>query len=231
MTGLENSSFSLDPATPDDAEQASALIYETMGNLGDYLLGQSNRKDTILALAILFRERGHLLSYQFSTLAKVEGKIVGITQAIPGADLWKVTVRLVRACATCLGLGSAIRLAWRGFPLAFEPDAEGGEYYVNTLAVAPTHRNRGIGRALLEGAERRARNLNFPICSLSVMLQNADALRFYQRVGYCVDRKVISRFHAPGVQYNGFYRMVKRLGEPMSDGKARYRDDAHSGNQ
>lgn len=198
--------------------KAAALIYETTGTLGDYLFGQSNRADTVRTLAVLFREPDHLLSFQSSTLAEAGGEIIGIAQALPGADLWKANIRLAQACAKCLGFGAAIRLAWRGLPLIFEPDAEAGEFYVETLAVAPGHRNRGIGRVLLEDAERRARDLKFPVCSLSVMLQNTDALRFYQRVGYRVDRKVTTRLRAAGVQYNGFYRMVKRLDDPSVKG-------------
>jgi ribosomal protein S18 acetylase RimI-like enzyme len=212
-----DTSPSLRPAAPDDAERAASIIYETMGTLGDYLLGQTRREDTIRVLAILFREKRHLLSYQFSTLAVEEGEIVGIAQAVPGADLWKATIGLARACAKCLGWRAAIRLAWRGFPLAFEPDAEAGEFYVETLAVAPAYRNRGIGRVLLEDAERRGRVLNFPVCSLSVMLQNTNALRFYHRAGYRLDRTVTTRLRAAGVQYNGFYRMIKRLEDPSTE--------------
>jgi len=213
MLAYLESPLSLRPATPDDAEPASALIYDTMGTLGDYLLGGSNREETVRLLALLFREGGHLLSFQFSTLAELEGKVIGIAQAVPESDLSKVTIQLVRASAKCFGLRAALRLAWRGFPLAFEGDSEPGEYYVNTLAVESAHRNRGAGRALLADAERRAREKNISTLSLSVMLQNADALRFYQRVGFRMDRKVISRLRVPGVQYNGFYRMIKPVKE------------------
>jgi ribosomal protein S18 acetylase RimI-like enzyme len=211
MAGQIHPALSLRPAAPDDADRAAELIYETMGTLGDYLFGQSNREDVLRVLAVLFEKKGHLLSFQFATLAEAEGEIVGIAQALPGADLWKAAIGLVRACAEGLGFGAAIRLAWRGLPLALEPDAEAGEFYVETLAVASSRRNRGIGRVLLEDAGRRARDLGFPICSLSVMLQNEHALRFYQREGYRIDRKVTTRLRVAGVQYNGFYRMVKRL--------------------
>jgi ribosomal protein S18 acetylase RimI-like enzyme len=211
-------SLALRPAIPADAEKAAALIYETTGTLGDYLFGQSNRADTIRVLAVLFREPDHLLSFESSTLAEAGGEILGIAQALPGADLWKVEIGLARTCAKCLGWGAALRLGWRGMPLIFEPDAGAGEFYVETLAVAPGHRNRGIGRVLLEDAERRAREINFPVCSLSVMLQNTNALRFYQRAGYRLDRKVTTRLHAAGVQYNGFFRMVKRLDAPSAEG-------------
>lgn len=211
MAGQIQPALFLRPAAPDDADRAAGLIYETMGTLGDYLFGQANREDVLRVLAILFVKKGHLLSFQCTTLAEAEGEIVGLVQALPGADLWKAAIGLVRACAEGLGFGAAIRLAWRGLPLALEPDAEAGEFYVETLAVAPSRRNHGIGRVLLEDAGRRARDLGFPICSLSVMLQNEHALRFYQREGYRIDRKVTTRLRAEGVQYNGFYRMVKRL--------------------
>lgn len=198
-------------ASPDDAGEASALIYETMGTLGDFLFGQPGRGESIRVVAALFRQAGHLLSYEHSTLAEADGRIVGIVQAFPGADLWKATLGLMRAGIRCWGLRFALRLGWRGLPLAFEPVAGADEYYVQTLAVAPSFRNRGIGRALLENAQRQTVERGFPVCSLDVLLDNTDALRFYQREGFTIARKVVTRLRAAGVQYNGFYRMVKRL--------------------
>ena len=206
-------SITLRPAIPEDAEAAAPLIYSAMGTLGDFLFGQPGPEGTIRVLAALFREPGHILSYQFSTLAEAGGSIAGIAQEIPEAELSKATLGLVRAFIKCSGWRAAIGLAWRGFPLAFEGDAEPGELYVNTLAVASAYRKRGIGRALLEDAERRARSLNIPTCSLSVMLHNTEAFLFYQRVGYRIDRKVISKLRAPGVQYSGFHRMIKPVEE------------------
>ncbi len=211
MATQDESSLTLRPAVPYDADAASALIYETMPTLGEYLFGQPDAEGTIRVLRVLFRKPGHLLSYQFSTLAEAGGEIAGIAQSLPSADLAKATVRLVRVCGKCFGLRSALRLAWRGFPLALEPDAEPGELYVNTLAVASSHRKHGVGRALLENAERQARELGLPVCSLSVMLHNSGAKKFYEQVGYRAVRKHISRLHAPGVKYTGFYRMIKPL--------------------
>lgn len=204
-----SASIALRPATPEDAEAAAPLIYSTQGTLGDFLFGRPGPEGTIRVLAALFREPGHILSYQYSTLAEAEGTIAGIAQEIPEAELSKATLRLPWAVKKCFGWGAALGLARRGFPLAFEGDAEPGELYVNTLAVGSAFRKRGIGRALLEDAERRARRLHIPTCSLSVMLHNTEAFHFYQRVGYRIDRKVISKLHAPGVQYSGFHRMIK----------------------
>lgn len=211
MTAQRESALSLRPATPDDADPAAALIYETALALGDYIFGQPGREGTVRRLAILFREKGHLFSHQITTLAVTGGEVVGLAQSIPSADLGMAGVRLVRACVKCFGLGAAIRIAWRSYPLAFEPDAKPGEFYVDTLAVAPSHRNRGIGGALLRDAERQARERGLPVCSLSVMLHNTDALRFYKREGFREDLRYETKLRAPGVQYTGFYRMIKPL--------------------
>jgi ribosomal protein S18 acetylase RimI-like enzyme len=90
------------------------------------------------------------------------------------------------------------------------------------LAVHPRHRNRGIGRALLRDAERQGRERGCPVCSLSVMLHNTEALRFYKREGYREDLRYESKLRAPGVQYTGFYRMIKPLSgtAPSAEGAA-----------
>jgi ribosomal protein S18 acetylase RimI-like enzyme len=217
MAGQRESCVSLRPATPDDADPAAALIYETAGTLGDYVFGQTGRTGTIRVLALLFREKGHLFSYQHTTLAVSAGEIVGLVQSFPGGDMWKAGFGLVRACLKCFGLRATIRGIRRGYPLAFEPDAQPGEYYVETLAVAPSRRNRGIGRGLLEHAEQRGRELGFPICSLSVLLHNAEAIRFYTRAGYREDLKYLTRLRAPGVEYTGFYRMIKPISGNLPD--------------
>jgi ribosomal protein S18 acetylase RimI-like enzyme len=207
----------LRPAAPDDAEPAAALIYETAGTLGDYVFGTIGRNETVRVLAVLFRRERHLFSYDTATLAVSGGEVVGIVQAMPGADLLRTGARLVREYARCYGWRSALRLAGRAYPLAFEPDAKAGEYYVETLAVAPSRRNQGIGGMLLAEAQRRGRQLGFTICSLSVMLHNTDALRFYRRMGFHEDLVYRTRLRAPDVQYTGFYRMIKSLPDPSDE--------------
>jgi ribosomal protein S18 acetylase RimI-like enzyme len=216
------SQITLRPATPEDAEPAAALIYETALTLGDYIFGQTGRDGSIRVLARLFPERDHLFSYQTTTLAQSAGEVVGLIQALPADDLWKAGIGFMRACWKCFGLRHTIRGVARAYPLAFEPDAKAGEFYVDTLAVHPAHRNRGIGRALLHDAERRGRERGFPVCSLSVMLHNTDALRFYKRAGYREDLRYETKLRAPGVQYGGFYRMIKPLSgiDPSAKGAA-----------
>ena len=209
MSAHTPSSITIRSASPEDAGPAAALIYETALTLGDYFFGQTGPEGTIRVLATLFPERDHLFSYQHTVLAVEGERIIGLMQALPADDMARAGSALIRACWKCFGPWSTLRGIWRGWRLAFEPDAKPGEFYVDTLAVATACRNRGVGAVLLRDAERQARERRLRVCSLSVMLHNVDALRFYQRQGYHEDLRYETKLRAPGVQYTGFHRMIK----------------------
>ena len=55
---------------------------------------------------------------------------------------------------------------------------------VHDLAVLPTHRGCGVGRLLLEEAERRARARGSSKLTLEVHATNEGAIRLYRRFGF-----------------------------------------------
>ena len=64
---------------------------------------------------------------------------------------------------------------------------EGHRGWVNYLAVAPDCRRRGLGRRLMEEAERLLRAAGCPKINLQVRSSNADVIGFYRSIGYAVD--------------------------------------------
>jgi ribosomal protein S18 acetylase RimI-like enzyme len=182
-----------------------------MGTLGSYVFGQSGPEETIRFLEQIYPQAGHRYSISFSTLAESEGKVTGLLHAIPGKQLPRSTLKLFHAIRRLFGFRAAFGLVRRSLPLAFESDATNEEYYIECLSVAPALQNRGIGASLLAEADRQARNAGYRYCSLGVFFTNEGARRLYERAGYRVERKVFTRLRAPGVDYQGFYRMVKPL--------------------
>jgi RimJ/RimL family protein N-acetyltransferase len=76
------------------------------------------------------------------------------------------------------GLCSSLR------PLSSLETRAPASFYVNTLAVHPRDRNRGLGGVLLEAAERKARKAHCSCLILEVAESNEGALRFYRRHGF-----------------------------------------------
>ncbi len=67
---------------------------------------------------------------------------------------------------------------------------EGHRGWINYLAVEPTERGAGHGRALMDAAETRLRELGCPKINLQVRATNPDAIAFYKRIGFTVDDAV-----------------------------------------
>lgn len=64
---------------------------------------------------------------------------------------------------------------------------EGHRGWINYLAVAASHRRRGIGRALMGAAEEKLKALGCPKINLQVRRSNADVLGFYRAAGFRED--------------------------------------------
>jgi ribosomal protein S18 acetylase RimI-like enzyme len=58
---------------------------------------------------------------------------------------------------------------------------------VNYLAVHSSHRRAGLGRSLLEEAERLLREAGCPKVNLQLRVGNGEALGFYEALGYTRD--------------------------------------------
>jgi ribosomal protein S18 acetylase RimI-like enzyme len=67
---------------------------------------------------------------------------------------------------------------------------EGHRGWINYLAVEPTLQRSGLGRALMNEAERLLRAAGCPKISLQVRTTNRQAIAFYERLGFAFDKVV-----------------------------------------
>ena len=114
-----------------------------------------------------------LYSPQNTTVAMADGNEAGIITAYDGsryAAMRQVTMPLLK----------------REFDIEFpemEDETEAGEYYLDSLAVMPEFRNRGIGRALLTHAIAEGKRLGLAV-TLAVDPDNTGAQRLYHSLGF-----------------------------------------------
>jgi ribosomal protein S18 acetylase RimI-like enzyme len=71
--------------------------------------------------------------------------------------------------------------------------------YVTDLVVTETHRRRGIGKALLEAAERHTAACGVQHIRINVLATNAAAIEAYHRVGFA-DFLISLRKRVPGAR-------------------------------
>ena len=81
----------------------------------------------------------------------------------------------------------ALRMLFNLMLLADEPKPD--EFVVDSLAVAESCRGMGVGTALLQQAEERARAMGKRTMSLGVIAENDGAIRLYERQGFVTTRK------------------------------------------
>lgn len=71
-----------------------------------------------------------------------------------------------------------------------EDEAVAGEYYIDSLAVMPDYRNRGIGQQLMQAQIDKAKALGFTKATLLVDPTNDKAQGLYRRLGFKEDTEV-----------------------------------------
>jgi GNAT superfamily N-acetyltransferase len=62
--------------------------------------------------------------------------------------------------------------------------ADAGHSEIKNMAVAPSHRRRGIGHALIRAAVDLARRQSRATLAVATAAADSDNLRFYQRAGF-----------------------------------------------
>lgn len=199
------------PATADDAAVGAELIHMTMGRLGDFMFGSDDARQAKQVLARLFRRRRNRFSHESSWIAVTGDRVMGLLVAYPGRRIAGLAFPMGAQLLGMLGVRGMLRFLSRSWTLSAITEAEGDEYFVNTLAVVPGARRQGIGSRLLAQAESEARRLGLAKCSLTVTIGNEPACAFYRRAGYEVKGTIETRGLERRIGFKGMLRMVRRL--------------------
>ena len=199
------------PATAADVQVGARLIYMTMGRLADFLLGSDKPAKAQNVLAELFVREANRFSYQFVDVAEMSGQVVGLLLAYSSEEMESLKFPMARQLLSIYGLLGIFRFLRRSFPLMGVPEAETGEYFINSLAVLPDFQGKGTGTYLLDWGESQARALGLDKCSLTVEVGNRRASGLYEYLGYRIVETVEIESLQRRIGYRGFQRMVKEL--------------------
>lgn len=114
-----------------------------------------------------------LYSWHNTLIAEVDGKPAGMLTAYDGRYYHDMRIKTMALVKQHLGVE---------FP-GMEDEAVAGEYYLDSLAVIPEYRGRGIGRRLLVQGIENGKELNLDV-TLAVDPINERAKKLYQSLDF-----------------------------------------------
>jgi len=199
------------PATADDAEASTQLIYITMGSMADYLLGGDDAAAAKNIISRLFQRQKNRYSHQYTDLAIINGEVAGLLLSYSGKVLKSLNFPMVESMFTVNELPETLQFFYRSLPLMNIKEVAADEYFINNVAVFPKFQGHGVGKFLMHLAEKQTKESGLNKCALTVEIENSRTVGLYQHLGYqIVDTVKVKRLKRR-IGFTGLYRMVKIL--------------------
>lgn len=164
-------------AMPDQASHIASLIMEAMNHecCQNFAGPQHTLADFHRMMTRLVEMEDSQYSYRNTLVAMTnDGILVGICVAYDGAKLHQLRRRFIEAAEEAFGINYA----------GMTDETEGGEFYVDSLAVSKDYRGHGIASELLKATITRGHELGIPVTGLLVDKGNPQAESLYSRLGF-----------------------------------------------
>lgn len=169
-------------AQVNDATSIAEGIYEAFLLPGSELENDpSFHQQWLDALTVVCAQSDTHYSFCNTLIAEVDGEVAGIMIAVDGTNYRIQRERMYPQLKSIFDI--AFGMGWEDM----EDEAQAGEFYVDSIAVFPPYRHRGIGTALLLHAKQRAKELDIPVVTLAVEPMNS-AKTLYQELGFKYNR-------------------------------------------
>lgn len=184
-----------------DRECLAWTLNEGSRGLVKRILGE----DAIDIVAKASLVAGQDVSYQNVDLAEADGRLVGAVSHFDPELSSSPEAAVLHALDSDPLLSRA-----EAFARLFQANRRhgAGEWHVQSVAVLPEYRHRGVASALIEKAESAARVAGSSALTLDVSDANAEAIRLYSELGF------VEEFRISGSALSGFegsIRMKKNL--------------------
>ena len=182
------------------------LLFESAMDMYERFSGGRDR--ALATLEQAFDTPGNLASMEVAWLAEENGQPAAAMAAFPvseAAERSRAYMDLTLRGTPVWRWPGVMRLYWVGGRAS--PKPRENSLYIDALATDPAFRRRGAARALLDAAEREAREHGLPAVSLDTTLNNEGARALYAQAGF--DEVA---YRAPSRGLPGFVALVKPLG-------------------
>ena len=173
---MTNENISISGARPDEAARIADLIIMAMTEeCCLHFCGPGHDiRDFRRVMTSLVSRPDTQYSYNNTLVATIEDNIVGICVSYDGALLHLLRQPFIDAAQQEWGMDHS----------SIPDETQAGELYIDSLAVDPEYRGRGIASLLLRATIDKSRALGLPSTGLLVDLGNPKAEALYNKVGF-----------------------------------------------
>lgn len=164
-------------ARAEDAPAAVPLLVEALDVLALELAGVGMLADAWPTFRALFAQGGNRYGFEHVHVLDDGGTLAGVILAYPGRD------------EPALAAATLAWLAGRdpGRVLRHQPESRPDEFYLDALAVAASHRGRGLAVRMIEAVCAAAAARGHARAGLLVDEAKPGVQRLYQQAGFTVD--------------------------------------------
>ena len=173
---MNNENISIRGARPDEAARIAGLIIMAMTEeCCLHFCGPGHDiRDFRRVMTSLVARPDTQYSYNNTLVATIEDNIVGICVSYDGALLHLLRQPFIDAAQQEWGMDHS----------SIPDETQAGELYIDSLAVDPDYRGRGIASLLLRATIDKSRTLGLPSTGLLVDVGNPKAEALYNKVGF-----------------------------------------------
>ena len=173
---MNNENISIRGARPDEAARIADLIIMAMTEeCCLHFCGPGHDiRDFRRVMTSLVVRSDTQYSYNNTLVATIEDNIVGICVSYDGALLHLLRHPFIDAAQQEWGMDHS----------SIPDETQAGELYIDSLAVDPDYRGRGIASLLLRATIDKSRTLGLPSTGLLVDVGNPKAEALYNKVGF-----------------------------------------------
>ena len=173
---MNNENISIRGARPDEAARIADLIIMAMTEeCCLHFSGPGHDiRDFRRVMTSLVSRSDTQYSYNNTLVATIEDNIVGICVSYDGALLHLLRQPFIDAAQQEWGMDHS----------SIPDETQAGELYIDSLAVDPDYRGRGIASLLLRATIDKSRTLGLPSTGLLVDVGNPKAEALYNKVGF-----------------------------------------------
>lgn len=178
----------------EDAQASARLLYDALHDVAHQLTGEASEQGALEVLEQYFTAEEGRLSHKQALVKEVDGMTAGVVIAYGGDQIAELDRPILER----------LRAIRQDPKVKLDKESDEDEYYIDTLSVSPHYGGQGIGTALIQAAEIKAKELNYNKIAMAVVTDNTKAYALYLRLGYQVDKEIMINGHV-------YYHMVKHL--------------------